>query len=164
MGATGATGPAGATGGTGATGPAGPAGLLDFANFFALMPPDNPATVATLFPILFPQDGPTSGGGITRSSPSAFDLASIGVYEVTFQVSTTEAGQLMLTLNGSPLQYTAVGRATGTSQIVETVLVETTLINSVLRVTNASAGVLTMTPFAGGPQPVSAQLVIVRLR
>jgi hypothetical protein len=128
------------------------------------MPPDNAATVATLLPILFPQDGPSSSGGITRTSASAFNLASIGVYEVTFQASTTEAGQLMLTLNGSALQYTAVGRATGTSQIVGTVLVETTSINSVLRVTNASAGVLTLTPFAGGPQPVSAHLVVLRLR
>jgi hypothetical protein len=128
------------------------------------MPPDNAATVATLFPILFPQDGPSSGGGITRSSASAFSLVSIGVYAVTFQVSTTEAGQLMLTLNDSPLQYTAVGRATGTSQIVGTVMVETTSINSVLRVTNASAGVLTLTPSAGGPEPVSAQLLILRLR
>jgi hypothetical protein len=128
------------------------------------MPPDNAATVATLFPILFPQNGPSSGGGITRNSSSAFNLASIGVYHVTFQASTTEAGQLMLTLNGSPLQYTAVGRATGTNQIVGTVMVETTIINSVLSVTNASAGVLTLTPFAGGPQPVSAHLVILRLR
>jgi hypothetical protein len=167
VGATGAPGSVGATGGTGAMGPVGPAGppgLLDFANFYAVMPPDNAATVATLFPILFPVNGPSSGGGITRTSPSAFNLASIGVYEVTFQASTTEAGQLMLTLNDSPLQHTAVGRATGTSQIVGTVMVETTSINTVLRVTNASAGVLTLTPFAGGPQPVSAQLLILRLR
>ena len=83
---------------------------------------------------------------------------------MTFQASLTEAGQLMLTLGGSPLQHTVAGRATGTNQIVGVALVRTTAVNSILRVINSSAGVLTLTPFAGGPQPVSAQLLIVRLQ
>ena len=117
-GATGATG-VGTTGATGATGGTGAAGgVLDFADFFALMPPDNAATVAVGTDVDFPQDGPTSGGTITRLGSNSFNLGAIGTYEVLFQVSVSEAGQLILTLNGADLTYTVVGRATGTSQII----------------------------------------------
>lgn len=56
-GATGATGPSGSTGATGATGV-----VLDFADFYALMPPDNAATVAIGGDVDFPRDGPSSRG------------------------------------------------------------------------------------------------------
>jgi len=49
----------GVTGPTGPTGPSG--GILNFADFYALMPPDNAATVATGTDVDFPQDGPNSG-------------------------------------------------------------------------------------------------------
>ncbi|MEX1012600.1 MAG: hypothetical protein WD595_06810 [Waddliaceae bacterium] len=166
QGETGDTGPAGATGPEGPEGPAGPAGgLLEFADFYALMPPDNAATVAIGGDVDFPQDGPTSGGGISRIGPDSFELADIGVYSVEFQVSVTEPGQLVLTLDGVELEYTVVGRATGTSQIVGIALVETTAINSVLTVRNSgSDAALTITPLAGGTDPVSAHLVIMRIQ
>ena len=68
QGATGPAGPAGPAGATGPrseTGPTGPAGgVLGFADFYALMPPDNAATVAPGTDVSFPQDGPTSGAGV----------------------------------------------------------------------------------------------------
>ena len=139
--------------------------VLAFADFFALMPPDNAATVAPGTDVSFPQDGPTSGTAITRTGPSTFNLLAIGTYQVLFQVSVTEAGQLILTLNGADLAYTVVGRATGTSQIVGMALVQTTVNNSVLTVRNpaGNATALTITPLAGGTRPVSAHLVIIRL-
>ncbi|MFK4473668.1 hypothetical protein ABH897_003399 [Paenibacillus sp. RC73] len=162
-GATGAAGAAGAAGATGATGAAG--GVLGFADFFALMPPDNAATVAPGTDVSFPQNGPTSGTTITRTGPSSFNLAAIGTYQVLSQVSVTEAGQLILTLNGADLAYTVVGRATGTSQIVEMAIVQTTVINSILTVRNPAGNstALTITPLAGGTRPVSAHLVITQL-
>ncbi|WP_405141272.1 collagen-like protein [Paenibacillus sp. FSL H7-0942] len=162
-GATGVAGPAGATGGTGATGAAG--SVLGFADFFALMPPDNAATVAPGTDVSFPQDGPTSGTTIARTGPSSFNLAAIGTYQILFQVSINEAGQLILTLNGADLAPTVVGRATGTSQIVGMALVQTTVINSILTVRNpaGNATALTITPLAGGTRPVSAHLVITQL-
>ncbi|MFB8374368.1 collagen-like protein [Paenibacillus taichungensis] len=162
-GATGATGTAGPAGATGATGAAG--GVLGFADFFALMPPDNAATVAPGTDVSFPQNGPTSGTTITRTGPSSFNLAAIGTYQVLFQVSVSEAGQLILTLNGADLAPTVVGRATGTSQIVEMALVQTTVINSILTVRNPAGNstALTITPLAGGTRPVSAHLVITQL-
>lgn len=97
IGATGPTGPHGeqgiqwlpgevwATGPTGATGATGPAGgVLNFADFYALMPPDNAATVAPGTDVSFQQDGPNSGSGISRIDDSSFNLASIGTYQILF--------------------------------------------------------------------------------
>ena len=139
---------------------------MNYADFFALMPPDNAATVSPGTDVSFPQDGPNSGAGIARSGPSSFTLAAIGTYQVLFQVSVTEAGQLILTLNGADLAYTVVGRATGTSQIVGMAIVETTSINSILTVRNpeGTAAALTITPLAGGTRPVSAHLVITQIQ
>jgi hypothetical protein len=69
---------------------------------------------------------------------------------------------LILTLNGVDLAYTVVGRATGTSQITGTVLVQTTVVNSVVTVRNPAGNstALTITPLAGGTRPVSATLLI----
>ena len=82
-----------------------------------------------------------------------------------FQVSVDEAGQLLVTLNGNDLEYTVAGRATGTSQISNTVILTTTLVNSCLTIRNPAgkAAALTITPLAGGTRPVSAHLVIPRL-
>jgi hypothetical protein len=166
-GATGPTGPTGTTGATGSTGIAGANGVLDFADFFALMPPDNAATVAPGSDVSFPQDGPGSGSGvISRLGPTTFNLGAIGAYQVTYQVSVTEAGQLILTLNGADLAYTVTGRATGTSEITATAIVQTTAANSVLSVRNPAGNstALTITPLAGGTRPASAHLAITRLQ
>jgi hypothetical protein len=129
------------------------------------MPPDNAATVGVGTDVSFPQNGPTSGTSIFRSGPSTFNLSVIGTYQVLFQVSVTEAGQLILTINGADLAYTVVGRATGTSQIIGIALVTTTVINSLLTVRNPAGNstALTITPLAGGTQPVSAHLTITQL-
>lgn len=166
VGATGPAGPQGPVGETGPAGPQGPAGtVLAFADFYALMPPDNADTVAAGEDVDFPQDGPSSGATITRLGPSSFNLGDIGAYQVLFQVSVDEPGQLILTLNGADLAYTVAGRATGTSQIVGMALVTTTAVNSVLTVRNpeGTAAALTITPLAGGTRPVSAHLVILQL-
>lgn len=159
------TGPTGPSGGpTGATGTAG--GILNYADFYALMPPDNAATVAPGIDVSFPQDGPNSDGGISRTSASSFSLGLIGTYEILFQVGVDEASQLLLTLNEDPLEYTVVGRATGTSQIIGMAIVTTTSINSILTVRNPAdnSTALTITPSAGGTEPVSAHLVIIQLQ
>ena len=165
-GATGDIGPTGATGATGETGATGTGGILNYADFYALMPSDNADTVAVGADVDFPQDGPNSGSGIARAGASSFTLAEIGTYQVFFQVSVSEAGQLILTLNGADLDYTVSGRATGTSQIIGMAIVQTTVINSTLTVQNPSGNstALTITPAAGGTRPVSAHLVIIQIQ
>ncbi|MDO8391539.1 MAG: collagen-like protein [Actinomycetota bacterium] len=161
-GGTGPEGPEGPPGAQGIQGIPGPAGSGVAAEFFALMPSDNSATVGIGTDVDFPQDGPTTDGTITRTGVDTFNLAAIGVYRVSFQVSVTEAGQLVLTLNGTELANTVVGRATGTTQITGIALVETTAVNSILTVRNPSGNstALSVTPLAGGAAPVSATLII----
>ncbi len=169
VGATGATGPQGPVGETGPQGPQGPQGIpggvLNFADFYALMPPDNTEPIAPGTDVDFPQNGPISSTDITRLSDSSFNLAEIGTYQVLFNVPADESGQLVLTLNGEDLDYTVTGRATGTSLITGMALIETTTEDSVLTVRNPAenAADLTITPLAGGTRPVSAHLIIIQI-
>ena len=169
QGPAGEVGPVGPQGPIGETGPQGPAGLpggvLGYADFYALMPPDNSATVAPGTDVSFPQNGAIANTNIGRLGPSSFLLAPIGAYQVFFRVGVTEAGQLILTLNGQDLEYTVTGRATGTSDIVGMAIVSTTSVNSVLTVRNplGNAAALTITLLAGGTRPVSAHLVITQI-
>ena len=108
------------------------------AEFFAVMPPDNAATVAAGAAVAFPENGSNTALCVVRLTSSLFQLSNIGTYEVSFQVSVTEAGQLQLDLNSFPLGFTVVGRATGTSKSWGQALVTTTTINSTLSVINPS--------------------------
>lgn len=155
-GPAGPAGPQGVPGPQGEPGPLGPTGSGISAQFFALMPPDNAATVAVGTDVQFPQDGPNSGAAtISRLTASTFNLSAIGIYRVSFQVPVTEAGQLILTLDGADLAYTVVGRATGTSQITGTALIQTIVENSILTVRNpaGNSNALTISPLAGGTRP-----------
>lgn len=189
-GTTGATGPgggpAGPTGPTGATGPAaGPTGATgatgagtptnDFAMFFGISgaggAPDYTASVAVGAPVPFPQTGAAAAGtGITRTGPGTFNLAAIGIYQISWQASIDQGGagaqlQLTLTPPGGPQLYTTVGRATGTCQVIGNTVITTTVINTVLSIINPAddSTALVITPIAGGASAVSASLVIVRL-
>lgn len=132
------------------------------------MPPDNPVTVAAGAPVQFPKSGPASGG-ISRLSAAEFLLPNIGTYSVSFSVSVTEPGQLVLALDSGSamveLPYTVYGRATGTSQITGDALLATTVANTTVELRNPAANTpaLTITPLAGGAQPAIASIVIQRL-
>lgn len=165
MGPVGPTGPIGLTGPTGPVGPTGAPAVSNFSDFFALMPGDNTATVAVGGAVQFPQDG-QSNGVITRTNAATFNLPNIGVYQVLFQVSVNEPGQLQLSLAPGGLQpTTVVGRATGTSQIVGMSYVRTTVINTLLSVVNppGNSSALTVSPLAGGAGAVSAHLLITQV-
>lgn len=168
-GLAGIAGIAGAQGIPGIPGVPGAPGILAFADFYALMPSDNPAPIAAGSPVAFPNDGsPTSGGTITRTGPASFNLPAIGVYLIQFQVDVTQAAQIALSLNGGLVANSVVGRATGSSQIIGLSLVTTSTINTVLQVINPPGN----TPFSlpindgstGAPNPVSAHLTITRIQ
>lgn len=134
-----------------------------FADFYALMPGDNAATVAAGTAVAFPQNGPVSG--IVRTNATQFTLPNAGTYQVNFQVSVTEPGQLVVVVDGVELAYTVVGRATGTCQIAGTCLVNAAAA-SILEIRNPSGNspALTITPQAGGTHSVSAHLVILQVK
>jgi len=184
QGVAGVAGPAGAPGIAGAAGAAGipgipgipgTNGILDFADFYALMPSDNAAVVAPGNAVFFPQIGSTAGV-IVPTNPGAmsstFLLPVIGTYLVQFQVSVTEAAQLMLRLNGALVANSVVSRATGASQLVGISLLTTTVVNSILEVINPPGNTpapgITITPLAGGtgamPASVGAHLTITRIQ
>lgn len=172
QGIAGVAGPAGAPGLAGAAGFAGiqgipgipgAPGILDFSDFYALMPGDNSATVAINSPILFPQNGSTNAS-ITRLGPSSFNLPTIGTYLVQFQVSIDESTQLALRINGTVDLNTVVGRSTGTDQVVGKSFVTTSAPNTTLEVVNVGNSSITITPIAGGTHSVSAHVLIIRVR
>jgi hypothetical protein len=164
----GSTGEAGLEGPRGLIGPEGPAAQPSFAEFYALMPPDNAATVGAGIPVEFPQTGPTVGG-IVRRNATEFVLPSAGVYRVSFSVSVAEAGQLVIALDSGSgmieLPYTVIGRATGTTPISGEALVKTVASNSAIELRNPTGNTpaLTITPVAGGTHAASAFFVIQRL-
>lgn len=170
IGPTGPTGEHGSTGATGSTGPTGPTGaaggFLGFAFFYGNAPPDYPTTIATGSSLDFPHAGPCGGSSITRTSSGEFSLSAIGVYEIFWQADITEAGQLMLRLNGVLQTQTTASRATGTVSFANCVIIQTTSINSIVSVMNppGNATALTLTPASGGlTQAPATSLVIKRL-
>lgn len=102
---------------------------------------------------------------VSRWVESMKEADKIFVLDTGSTGPVTEAGQLELTLNGAPIDYTVVGRATGTSDITGLFLITTTTENSVLTVRNPAGNpaALTITPLAGGTNPVSAHLVITQI-
>lgn len=162
-GPTGATGPTGPTGATGATGPAGESGLSSYATFYALMPTDNAIAIAPNEPIDFPTTA-TKTNDITVTSPSVFTVTTAGNYLVMFQASTTEGGQLQLTVNNTPIAYTTVGKAGENTQIVGFAILPLAA-NDAISVINPETSTtgITLTQNAGGVSAVAAQLVIAKL-
>ena len=79
-------------------------GAVNYQDFYALMPSDNPATIPSFGAISFPQTT-ISNSIITQTSPSVFILPDIATYEINFQVSVTEATQLGIVLNGASLPF-----------------------------------------------------------
>lgn len=112
----------------------------------------------------FPRNG--AADGIVRVNTTSFTLPNIGTYEVTFNVGTTEPGQLQLELGGTALAYTtAVGiGAVGGANIGGTFFVTTTGVNQVLAVINPAGNTpaLTITPAAGNLTHAKTQSLTIK--
>jgi hypothetical protein len=146
-------------------------GAVPFADFYALMPPDNPGGIypfnsglpLSLRAINFPRTD-ISNSIITRNSAFEFILPDIATYEITFQASIDQPAQLAISLNGAVVPSSVVGRSTAGTQIVGTSLITTTIPNSTLSIINNTNNSLSFTPSAGqGNSPVSAHLIIKKL-
>jgi hypothetical protein len=129
------------------------------------------ATIAIDAPFPFDANGPIHGG-VARLAPSndfEFVLPVIGVYDISWQMSVDEPGQTMLDLNdgaGYVLQtQTMAGRATGTNQITNRVLIATTTNNALIKIMNhsSSGAQMTLTPLPGGTSAGTTSLTIVRV-
>lgn len=145
--------------------PANP-GILDFADFYAIMPEDNPGPIFGGVPVSFPRTG-SSTGGIKRvdSFPNAFELSLAGTYLVLLQGTVSNAGQLMIALNAlTRLDETRVGRSAGNTQIVGFGLINVTANNTMLTVINSLGNPpVFFAPNVNG-SPVTAHLIIIRIQ
>jgi hypothetical protein len=100
---------------------------LDYAAFYgsSAATPTTAAGVA----VAFATAGPTNGVIVGTGSLPTHDflVPNAGVYDISWQLTCTPAGQTQLALGGTgayaPVANTTVGRATGTSQISNRVLV-----------------------------------------
>ncbi len=135
-----------------------------YADFFALMPGDNPVPVFPGSAVQFPQTA-VATPGITRASASAFYLDAPGTYQVSFTLTVNEPGQLIINLDGGDIPYSVAGRAIGSSQISGTCLITTNIPYGLLEIRNPAGNstALTLPSNTGGTRPVSAHLVIHRL-
>lgn len=114
--------------------------------------------------IPFPSNGPTVGADApTRLTDTTFRINVAGTYEVSYQGSFDEAGQLALAVGGLPVANTRAGRASVTDQISNTVLMTLADLAVLSLVNDLSAGGLTVTPTPGGSNPGSVVLVIRRV-
>jgi len=140
-------------------------GSLSIADFYFQLP-NNSVIIPIGKDILFPKNGPSFGTDIIRINDFSFNLVSIGIYQILYDISITEPGQLIITLNNKELDYTVFGRSTGTSQLSGMCLVETLTTNSVLTIRNPSNNltILTLSALAGGVNPTSAHLIISRIK
>jgi hypothetical protein len=115
----------------------------------------------------FPRDG--AAFGIVRNDASSFLLPDIGIYDVTFNVHTTEEGQLQLELNGVALDFSTASNANPTSgghEINGTCLVVNTVPNSELAVINPTGNgtALTITTVDGVLTHAMAQRITISKR
>jgi hypothetical protein len=177
-------GPQGFQGGLGSQGAQGTAGaqgagsITEFAMFYGLTAgtgiqgsTDYAATVAVKTSagtgrVPFPRTGPVVGA-IARVDGSSFTLPEIGTYAVSFEVHTTEPGQLQLELNGTALPETCVANMNPTSgghPLVGNAYITTTVINEVLAVINpaGNAAALTITPADGSETHANAQTLTIK--
>jgi hypothetical protein len=170
IGPKGEIGPPGVPGDIGPKGEIGAPGIprinaiINFADFYSIMPPDNTATIAPGSSVEFSTVGPIQGS-ITQINNTQFKLSDIGFYEISFQVCVDESAQLVTVINNVQIPYTVVGRATGTTQIVGMSIIQTTTVDSILSINNPSTNstALTITPQAGGSNSVSTHLIIKQL-
>ena len=88
-----------------------------------------------------------------------------GIYEIIFTASITEPAQLVVVLNGVEDLNSISGRSTGTSLVSNSILIQTTIPNSIISINNPSSNstALTMTIIAGGSLAVSAHLIIKQI-
>ena len=165
IGLTGPQGPAGPQGETGPQGPVGPQGpagtVLAFADFYALMPPDNATPIVPGGEVAFPRDGVNSATNIGRLSSTEFTLLDPGIYLVQFQVPIVEQGQVVLTLNGVELPYTVVS---GDDSLNGVALVETTAATDRLALANPALATGNLTVASGTDVPNTAHMVIAQLQ
>lgn len=137
-----------------------------FADFYAVVPPDDNVAIPAGGDIQFPEDGPMNGKCIVRKGLSSFRLRDRGTYLVMFEVDITTIGQLVITVNDVEQNYTVFGSAVALGKITGMALIRTRSRNSIITIRNplGAAAPLLVVPSAGGSRASTAHLVITQLK
>ena len=176
-GAVGPTGEKGETGPTGATGEKGDTGscfLVDFADFYGQMSQsginDNPDDILPGGSVNFPSPSTNPFGSIQRkegTSPNEFVLPPNSVFEVIFNVTINNTGELLIVLNGNELIPTTVGKSGGGVICGVSIITTPPDIDSILSINNpitAPSGGIKVDESSGAlTLPLSCHLVIKKI-
>jgi hypothetical protein len=175
IGPVGPIGPIGADGLPGPIGPAGIPALSNFADFYGLMSNtiinDNPDAIAPGSAVNFPKPLINTYGTIQRlngTNPNSFSLPPNGVFEITFQVTVQNTGELVIVLNGQEQAMTVVGKSGGGTLVGVSIITTPPINSSTLSINNPStavAGGLKIDESSGSAlsQPLSCHLIIKQL-
>jgi hypothetical protein len=130
---------------------------------------DNPDPIEPGNAVNFPSPLINPYGSIQRvtGSTTQFTLPAGSVFEITFQVTVQNTGELVIVLNGSELLMTVVGKS-GNGSIIGMSIVSTPFgASSTLSINNpstATAGGLNIDAATGSlTQPLSCHLIIKQL-
>lgn len=113
----------------------------DCAYFYTMTPSAETATVNTGEDVTFHIDGVNRDSSISRVNGSSFKIAKMGFYRVSFQVSVSQSGRLVVTLNDKEIDYTRLDYVTilnDIPQIVNHPVIEVTSTDSILTIRNSS--------------------------
>ncbi len=115
----------------------------------------------------FPRNGALSAGSAVRIDGSSFTLPNVGTYDISFEVQTTEPGQLQVEINGLGDPTTTLGNQNPTSgghRFDGHVIITTVTPNSVLAIINPAGNTpaLTITPADGASTNANAQILIIK--
>lgn len=137
-------------------------GLSEFANFYGFDGNyTSPIVNNTCVP--FPLTSELQGN-IIPLSVSTFQLSDIGIYQISWVVPVNTTSQLELQLNGIPIDKSRMGTGTGFTILSNSILIDTTVVNSTLCLANPINNTdLIVTPQAGGVDNTTAQLTILRI-
>jgi hypothetical protein len=150
-------------------------GPLAYGYFWHQIVSEGEATIAIDAPFPFDTNGPGTAGVVRQgAAPDTFTLVAAGTYDISWMVPVDEPGQTALYVDDPeasglfpPTSFrpeTLAGRATGTSQITNRVIITTAAPNANIRIYNhSSPAALTLTPHPGGTQNGTVSLAIVRL-
>jgi hypothetical protein len=130
---------------------------------------DNPGPILPGLAVSFPSPL-INPFGIQRNglSTSEFILPPNCVYEITFQVTIQNTGELVVVLNGVELIHSVVGHSGGGAVVGMCIIVTPPVINSVISIKNPStavAGGVKIDEASGAlTQPLSCHLIIKKLQ
>jgi len=98
---------------------------------------------------------------ISQLSPTSFNLAEPGCYQVNFKMPVTGPAQLQLRLNGEALESSTVGALKGSTTVVGFNIIRTTEENMILELVNPATNVAQE---LSSTDPFVAQFIVIKVQ